>query len=118
MGHDKLGRGRTAVSPRLRSRIRARRRDGECGASLVEYILLVALIALGVMGAAVFLAQRASGKFTDAGDAIATTATTTDAICPPGYFLKSTEPHGTVTEYRCESLTSPGSSWVTYRPNG
>ena len=39
----------------------------EDGASLVEYILLVALIALAVIAAVVFLKNQVNSKFNDAG---------------------------------------------------
>jgi len=39
----------------------------EEGASLVEYILLVALIALAVIAAVIFLRNQVSTKFNDAG---------------------------------------------------
>jgi Flp pilus assembly pilin Flp len=39
----------------------------EHGASLVEYILLVALIALAVIAAVVFLRNQVSAKFSEAG---------------------------------------------------
>src|ERR1700737_968854 len=39
----------------------------ERGASMVEYILLVALIALAVIAAVVFLKNQVNGKFNDAG---------------------------------------------------
>jgi len=42
----------------------------EQGANLVEYILLVALIALAVIGAVVFLRSQVQSKFSDAGSQI------------------------------------------------
>ena len=39
----------------------------EDGASLVEYILLVALIALAVIAAVIFLRTQVQSKFSDAG---------------------------------------------------
>lgn len=44
----------------------------EQGAGLVEYILLVALIALAVIGAVVFLRSQVQSKFSDAGSQIST----------------------------------------------
>ena len=44
--------------------------NSERGAGLVEYILLVALIALAVIAAVVFLRNQVSGKFSEAGSAI------------------------------------------------
>jgi Flp pilus assembly pilin Flp len=42
----------------------------EDGASLVEYILLVALIALAVIAAVIFLRNGVSSKFNEAGSKI------------------------------------------------
>ena len=42
-------------------------KDDEQGASLVEYILLVALIALAVIAAVIFLRNQVSSKFSEAG---------------------------------------------------
>ncbi len=42
----------------------------EQGANLVEYILLVALIALAVIAAVVFLSQGVEDKFNDTGSAL------------------------------------------------
>ena len=44
----------------------------EDGASLVEYILLVALIALAVIAAVIFLRNQVSDKFNDAGSRLST----------------------------------------------
>jgi Flp pilus assembly pilin Flp len=44
----------------------------EEGASLVEYILLVALIALAVIAAVIFLRTQVSNKFNDAGSKLST----------------------------------------------
>jgi Flp pilus assembly pilin Flp len=44
----------------------------EEGASLVEYILLVALIALAVIAAVIFLRNQVSTKFNDAGSRLST----------------------------------------------
>jgi Flp pilus assembly pilin Flp len=52
-----------------RAWIQARVRT-ELGAGLVEYILLVALIALAVIAAVVFLRNEVSSKFSEAGSAI------------------------------------------------
>ena len=46
---------------------------------MVEYILLVALIALAVIGAVTFLSQQTDSKFQDAGNKIA--AAGTDSPC-------------------------------------
>ena len=45
--------------------------DGERGASLVEYALLVALIAVVCIIAITFLGQSASSKFSSVGSAVA-----------------------------------------------
>ena len=44
----------------------------ERGANLVEYILLVALIALAVIAAVIFLRNQVSDKFNDAGSKLST----------------------------------------------
>jgi len=44
----------------------------EKGASMVEYILLVALIALAVIAAVIFLRNQVSTKFNDAGSRLST----------------------------------------------
>jgi pilus assembly protein Flp/PilA len=49
----------------------AARRDDERGASLVEYVLLVALIAVVCIIAISFLGQTASQTFSDTGASIA-----------------------------------------------
>ena len=51
----------------LRTWLQAKFTDDERGASLVEYILLVALIALAVIAAVVFLRGETTGKLNDAG---------------------------------------------------
>ena len=51
----------------LRSWIQAKLGRDERGANLVEYILLVALIALAVIAAVVFLRSQVQSKFSDAG---------------------------------------------------
>jgi pilus assembly protein Flp/PilA len=42
----------------------------EEGASMVEYALLVALIAVVVIAAALFLGEQISGKFSEVGDTV------------------------------------------------
>ena len=51
----------------VRTWLQARFTDTERGASMVEYILLVALIALAVIAAVVFLKDQVNSKFNDAG---------------------------------------------------
>jgi len=51
--------------------IRARFGDHERGASLVEYALLVALIAVVCLAAVAFLGQSASSRFSTVGSQIA-----------------------------------------------
>ena len=51
----------------LRSWLQAKLSNDEQGASMVEYILLVALIALAVTAAVVFLRSNVQDKFSDAG---------------------------------------------------
>lgn len=50
--------------------LRARFGDTERGASLVEYALLVALIAIVCIGAVGFLGTAAKGKFSSVGNSI------------------------------------------------
>ena len=45
-------------------------KDDERGASMVEYILLVALIALAVIAAVVFLKNQVNNKFNQAGSSL------------------------------------------------
>ncbi len=54
----------------VRTWLTARFTKTERGASMVEYILLVALIALAVIAAVVFLRGQLSGKFNDAGSKV------------------------------------------------
>jgi pilus assembly protein Flp/PilA len=56
----------------LRTWLQAKFTKDERGASMVEYILLVALIALAVIAAVVFLRGQVSSKFNDAGSKIST----------------------------------------------
>jgi Flp pilus assembly pilin Flp len=51
----------------LRTWLEAKFGKDEEGASMVEYILLVALIALAVIAAVVFLKNQVNSKFNDAG---------------------------------------------------
>jgi Flp pilus assembly pilin Flp len=57
----------------LKTWLQTRMTKGEQGASLVEYILLVALIALAVIGAVVFMRNQMSDKFDYAGSKISAT---------------------------------------------
>ena len=54
----------------LRTWLQANFTKDERGASMVEYILLVALIALAVIAAVVFLRGQMSSKFDDAGSTV------------------------------------------------
>jgi Flp pilus assembly pilin Flp len=51
----------------LKTWLQAKLAKDEQGASLVEYILLVALIALAVIAAVIFLRNQVSSKFSEAG---------------------------------------------------
>ena len=51
----------------MRTWLEAKFNKTEDGASMVEYILLVALIALAVIAAVVFLRSQVQSKFSDAG---------------------------------------------------
>jgi len=57
----------------LKTWLQARIAKDEQGASLVEYILLVALIALAVIAAVVFMRNQISDKFSYAGAKISNT---------------------------------------------
>ena len=54
----------------VRTWLSARLTKSDRGASMVEYILLVALIALAVIAAVVFLRGQLSDKFNDAGSKV------------------------------------------------
>jgi Flp pilus assembly pilin Flp len=54
----------------VRTWLQARFTKTERGASMVEYILLVALIALAVIAAVVFMRDQLQGKFSDAGSKV------------------------------------------------
>jgi Flp pilus assembly pilin Flp len=56
----------------LKTWLEAKLNKDEEGASLVEYILLVALIALAVIAAVIFLRNQVSDKFNDAGSKLST----------------------------------------------
>ena len=56
----------------LKTWLEAKMNKDEEGASLVEYILLVALIALAVIAAVIFLRNQVSDKFNDAGSKLST----------------------------------------------
>jgi len=59
----------------LRSWLQAKFTKDEQGASMVEYILLVALIALAVIAAVVFLRGQVQAKFSDAGSKLSSSGT-------------------------------------------
>ncbi len=54
----------------LRTWLQAKFARDESGASMVEYILLVALIALAVIAAVVFLKDQVNAKFNQAGSSL------------------------------------------------
>jgi pilus assembly protein Flp/PilA len=56
----------------LKSWLQAKFADDERGATLVEYILLVALIALAVIAAVIFLRGQVSSKFDQTGSKLST----------------------------------------------
>jgi Flp pilus assembly pilin Flp len=56
----------------LKTWLQARFAKDERGANLVEYILLVALIALAVIAAVVFLRGEVSSKFDETGSKLST----------------------------------------------
>ena len=57
----------------LKTWLQAKLRKDEQGASLVEYILLVALIALAVIAAVIFMRNQISDKFDYAGSKVSAT---------------------------------------------
>ncbi len=58
---------------RLWTAYQARFMKDEEGASMVEYALLVALIAVVVIAAALFLGNEISGKFSEVGETVDST---------------------------------------------
>jgi len=58
---------------RLWTGYQSRFSEREAGASMVEYALLVALIAVVVIAAAVFLGEQISEKFSTVGDTVSNT---------------------------------------------
>jgi Flp pilus assembly pilin Flp len=56
----------------MKTWLEAKFNKDEKGAGLVEYILLVALIALAVIAAVVFLRGQVSSKFSEAGSRLST----------------------------------------------
>jgi Flp pilus assembly pilin Flp len=54
----------------LRTWLQAKFTKDERGASMVEYILLVALIALAVIAAVMFMRDQLQAKFSDAGSKV------------------------------------------------
>jgi pilus assembly protein Flp/PilA len=56
----------------LKTWLESRMKKDEDGASLVEYILLVALIALAVIAAVIFLRSQVQSKFSEAGSKLST----------------------------------------------
>lgn len=65
------------------SKVANRVRPSEIGASMVEYALLLALIAVICVGAVSALGTSAKQKFTTVGDCVAT-AGQTGSSCPTG----------------------------------
>jgi pilus assembly protein Flp/PilA len=59
----------------LKTWLEAKFSNDERGASMVEYILLVALIALAVIAAVVFLRSQVQSKFSDAGSQLSNSGT-------------------------------------------
>jgi Flp pilus assembly pilin Flp len=59
----------------LKTWLQAKFSNDERGASMVEYILLVALIALAVIAAVVFLRGQMQDKFSDAGSKLSNSGT-------------------------------------------
>jgi Flp pilus assembly pilin Flp len=59
----------------LRTWLEAKFGKDEDGASMVEYILLVALIALAVIAAVVFLKNQVNSKFNQSGSSLSSAGT-------------------------------------------
>jgi Flp pilus assembly pilin Flp len=59
----------------LRTWLQAKFGSDEEGASMVEYILLVALIALAVIAAVVFLKDQVNTKFNQSGSSLSSAGT-------------------------------------------
>ena len=59
----------------MRTWLEAKFNKDEDGASMVEYILLVALIALAVIAAVLFLHDQISGKFNQSGSSLSSAGT-------------------------------------------
>jgi Flp pilus assembly pilin Flp len=59
----------------LRTWLQAKFGKDEAGASMVEYILLVALIALAVIAAVVFLKDQVNSKFNQSGSSLSSAGT-------------------------------------------
>ena len=59
----------------LKTWLQAKLSNDERGATMVEYILLVALIALAVIAAVVFLRAQVQAKFSDAGSQLSNAGT-------------------------------------------
>ncbi|MBS1848498.1 MAG: Flp family type IVb pilin [Actinobacteria bacterium] len=59
-------------------RIRDRHEDGELGASLVEYALLIALIAVVCIGAITFIGRSSSSQYSHFGNCWAKAGTNAD----------------------------------------
>jgi len=57
----------------LRTWLQARFANDERGANLVEYILLVSLIALAVMAAVLFMGKQLNSSFDNAGSKVSAT---------------------------------------------
>jgi len=85
----------------------------ERGANLVEYILLISLIALVVVGAVVFLASRTSDKFTDAGNAVKGVSTASNSPCGADTVVGSDPGEEEGTWYVCRG---PGGLYGVFRP--
>ncbi len=63
---------------------RRRQKQSERGASLVEYALLLALIAVVTFSAVSFFGSETGGGFTKSADCIEKAYNTPDDLCPAG----------------------------------
>jgi Flp pilus assembly pilin Flp len=90
---------------------RARRRPHERGASLVEYALIVALIAIVCVAGLSMVGGSASGKLGTAGDALAS-----DRSGSWTTFTSFSRPPSGWGDYSFRMSYDGGSSWVVYDP--
>ena len=67
----------------LKTWLEAKLNKDEDGASLVEYILLVALIALAVIAAVIFMRSQVQSKFSEAGSKLSSNGSCANRFATP-----------------------------------